>query len=106
MNVDLIQTVLLSHLNDTVEVFHVAVNAAGREKSHEVESASLSLAVLHSAEDSLIIEECAVLDVLGYLDQHLVNDTSCADICMTYFGVAHLTVRQTNIKSACADDGV
>ena len=64
MDVDLVKTVLLSHFNDTVKVLHVAVNTAGREKSHEVESASLSLAVLHSAEDSLVIEEGAVLDVL------------------------------------------
>ena len=87
-------------------MLHVAVNAAGRKQTHEMKSASLCLAVFHSGHKRLVLEELAVLDVLGDLYQHLVNDPACADVCMTYLGVAHLTVGETYVKSRCADDSV
>ena len=48
VDVNLVKTVFLSHFKQAEKVFHMAVNAAGREKSHKVEGAALSLAVLHS----------------------------------------------------------
>ncbi len=87
-------------------MLHVAVNAAGGEKSHKVQRAALCLAVLHCGDQGGICKEVAVLNGLGNLHQHLVNDTSCADVGVTYLGVAHLTVGETNVQTGRADSCV
>ena len=99
VNINLVKTVLLSHFEKTVEVFHVAVYAARGKKTHKVECAALSLAVFDSGNKCRVCEEVAVLDGLGNLNKHLINNSACADVCVANFGVTHLTVRKTNIKA-------
>ena len=99
MNINLFNAVFLCHFNKTVHMLGMAVNSAGRKKSHKVESTALSLAVFHSIHKCRVIEENAVLDILGNLYKHLVNDTACTDVGVTNLGITHLTVRQTNVKT-------
>ena len=71
-----------------------------------MKSTSLFLAVIHCTENCLVIKESTVLDVLRDLNEHLINDTSCTDVGVTYLRVAHLSIRQTYIKSAGTDDSI
>ena len=50
-----------------------------------------NLGILHYA----VVGTCTV-----NLYQILINDTSCTDIQVSYFGVTHLSVGQTNVLTA------
>ena len=106
MNIYIFQTVPLCHFQQTEQVFHVAVYAARREQTHQVQSCAVLLAIFHRIAQSLVFKEYAVLNVLCNLDQHLINDSTSTDVGVTNFGVAHLSIRQTNVQTACTNQGV
>ena len=106
MNIYIFQTVPLCHFQQTEQVFHVAVYAARREQTHQVQSRAVLLAIFHRIAQSLVFKEYAVLNVLCNLDQHLINDSTSTDVGVTNFGVAHLSIRQTNVQTACTNQGV
>ena len=83
----------------------VAVYATRGHQTHDVHG----LALGHGSVDSLgqldVLEEVAVLDVLGDAGQLLIDDATGTDIGVAHFGVAHLAVRQTHVQAGAGDQG-
>ena len=104
MHIDLFKPEALCHFDQTVHMRHVAVYAAGGEQSHEVQRGALVLCILHRGFQRGILKEIAVLNGFCDLDKLLIDNSAGAHIGMTDLGIAHLTVRQTDIESGSADD--
>ena len=103
MNINLLNTLLLSELKKSVEMLAVAVYATRRYKAHEMQSTAICLNLRSNTYQCLIGEEIAVLDSLGNTGQRLIDDTASTDIGMTNLGVTHLTIRQTNMLARSKD---
>ena len=73
----------------------MAVNAAVREQTKQMQVRIADFAVVDRREDLGIFKELAVLDFLGDSGQFLINDTACAHIHVADFRVAHLAIRKT-----------
>ena len=84
----------------------MGVDAAVRQQTQQVEAGILGEALVHS----LIVggdgEETAVLDGEGDAGQILKHHAAAADVGVTHLAVAHLTIGQTNVKTAGAEGGV
>ena len=61
----------------------MGVNSAVGKQSEQVKCAAVLLAVINSGVKSLVAEEVAVLNGLGYSCKFLINDPSCTDIGVT-----------------------
>ena len=96
VDVDLPDAEPLRHLEQTEHVGYMAVDAAVGQQARHVQRLAVVRGVPHRLAQRLVLEERAVLDRLGYLDQVLIYDPSGADIGVTDLGVAHLTVGQTD----------
>ena len=103
VNIHLRQTLAFCHFQQSVQMRNMAVNAARREQTHQVQCSSLFLAGIYSSRNCWIFKELSVFNVLCDLYQHLINNAACADVGVSYFRVAHLTIRQTYVQTACAD---
>ena len=105
VEVDLLGATLGGHLDHAHDVLFVAVYATRGHQTHDVNG----LALGHGSVDSLgqldVLEEVAVLDVLGDAGQLLIDDATGTDVGVAHFGVAHLAVRQTHVQAGAGDQG-
>ena len=105
MDIDLIKTGALRQLDDCVQMRVMAVDAAVAHQAHQMQRGAVRLAVFDRAEQSLVLEEVAVLDRLRDAGQLLIDDAASADVRVTDFAVAHLPVRQADVHAGRADVG-
>ena len=103
VDVDFLQAIALRHFQKTIEMLFTAVDAARRYQAQQVESRVFFLDVFHGTDESRLLEESSVFDILGDLGQRLVHNTSRTDIKMAHFRVANLAVRQTDVFARCAE---
>ena len=106
MNINLGKAVQLGHAKQPVQMLLMRMHAAGGDKPHQMQRGIVRLAVFDRAQNGLVLEEDAVLDVFGDLHQHLIDDAARADIGVADFGVAHLAVGKTHVKPRRADLGM
>ena len=83
----------------------VAVDAAGREQTEQMQGAVVRFAVVDRLVHRLVLEEIAVLDTLGDAGELLIYDAARAHVGVADLAVTHLTVRQTYIETRRADHG-
>ena len=95
-----LQAFLFAQLQDRVQMCVVAVYAAVREQTPDMQVGIVLLAVLDCAQQFFVLEEYAVFDVLGDQGQVLVDDAAGADVHMTPLGISHLAIRKTNCQTA------
>ena len=100
MYVNLLQAFSLSHLQKSVKMCIVAVNAAIGKKSHEMNGGIIVPGILHSCQKSFILKEIPVVDLFCDPGKLLIYDAACAHIHMAYFRVAHLALRKSYSQSA------
>lgn len=93
------------HLDGSLDVVDVGVNAAVGHQAVDVDSAACFLGSQHSILIGLVLEESTVLDGLGDLGQVLEHDTACTDVGVTDLGVTHLALRQTHVHTGCGQLG-
>ena len=96
VDVDVLDALLLCHLEKCVEVALVAVYAARGNEAEQVDCTAICLGILHDLDEDFVLEEVAVLDVTRDARELLVDEAAGADIRVTDFRVAHLTVRQAD----------
>ena len=89
-----LDTVLGSHLDQSLDVAHMRMNTARAHKAHEVESLAVSLDVVHSLDEDLVLGDGAVLDGIVDARKLLEHDAAGTDVEVTHLGVAHLTRRE------------
>ena len=77
----------------------VAVNAAVRQQSHDMERRPLRLAVVHCGNIGLVCEKVPVLNGLGDPGQVLKDHPARADIGVSHLGIAHLPCGQPHIQA-------
>jgi hypothetical protein len=86
----------LGGLEELLQVVNVGVNAAVRDKAHEMQTAGAGLGRLHESNEARVRRESALGD--GGVDalEVLEVDAAGADGQVTDLGVAHDTVRQAD----------
>ena len=101
-----LDTVLGSHLDQSLDVVHVRMNTAGAHKAHEVESLAVSLDVVHSLDEGLVLGDGAVLDGVVDARKLLEHDAAGTDVEVTHLGVTHLAIGKTHVLARSAERGV
>ncbi len=84
----------------------VAVHAAVGHEAHDVQGFAVCLGVLHGLDVDRVLEELAVLDLLGHLGQDLEDHAARAHIGVADLGVAHLPLGQAHVKAGGLERGV
>ena len=90
VDIDLIQTTALCHVQSRKNVAYMTVHTAVGQQSHDVQRLTVLLCCIHGAYIRRVFKEFTVLYGLRYLRQIL----RVADL-----GVAHLPLRQSHIKA-------
>src|SRR2546427_4599791 len=85
---------------------HVGMHAAVGKKSEEVEASASTACVLHGCQQCRVGEKLAIPNHQFDTRAVHVDDTAGADIKMSHFTVAHLTVGQPNVFPAGMDKRV
>ena len=101
-----LDAMLGSHLDQSLDVVHVRMNTARAHKAHEVESLAVSLDVVHSLDEDLVLGDGAVLDGIVDARKLLEHDAAGTDVEVAYLGVAHLTVGKAHVLARSAERGV
>ena len=101
-----LDTVLGSHLDQSLDVAHMRMNTARAHKAHEVESLAVSLDVVHSLDEDLVLGDGAVLDGIVDARKLLEHDAAGTDVEVTHLGVAHLAIGKTHVLARSAERGV
>ena len=92
MNESFVDPVFFCNIRQFKQVLERAMHSAVRDKPHKVNLLVVFFRITVSTFDFRIFQDCilAASDIDFY--QILINDTSCADIQVTYFRVSHLSV--------------
>ena len=106
MDANGLDTVLGSHLDQSLDVVHVRMNTARAHKAHEVESLAVSLDVVHSLDEDLVLGDGAVLDGVVDARKLLEHDAAGTDVEVAHLGVAHLAIGKTHVLARSAERGV
>ena len=101
MYIDLVKAVVLCHLEQSVDMCNVAVNAAVGDKTHHMESCPVLFCVVDGLKEIFIFKEISILDRLGNSRKLLINDAACAHIHVADLRIAHLAIRKTYSKTRC-----
>ena len=106
MHANGLDAMLGSHLDQSLDVVHVGVNAARAHKAHKVKGLALGLDIIHSLDENLVLGNGSVLD--GFVDARklLEHDAAGTDVEVTHLGIAHLTVRKAHVLARSAERGV
>ena len=80
----------------------MAVHAAVRAEPPDVQLFALLFGVSDGAEQRLVFEKFAVLDLFGDLSQFLIDDAAGAHVQVPDLGIAHLPFRQADAHAAGA----
>ena len=96
VDVDVLDALLLCHLEQCVEVALVAVYAARGNEAEQMDSAAIGLGILHDLDEDFVLEEVAVLNITRDARELLVDEAAGTDVRVTDFRVAHLAVRQAD----------
>ena len=92
-------------LQKGIDMAVVAVHAAIRNKSRKMQRAVL-FKCIDSGVELLVLKEIAVGYRFGDSCQLLINNSARSDISMSNFGIAHLSVGQTDIQTRSAQRSV
>ncbi len=106
MHTDLARTARLGQAQKREDMLLVAVHAAGREQTHDMQAMAAGFGGGDGGQQLGILAETSVLD--GSIDpgQILINDTAGTDVHMTDFGIAHLAIWQTDETALGMDQGI
>ena len=103
VNPNLGQTLTLGKLKHAEEMVVMAVHAARRDQSHDVQCTAALLYTVYNREQCLVLEEITVLDVACDARELLIDNATRADIRVPDLGVAHLPVRQSDVLARGKD---
>ena len=103
MHERLLNAVFLADFDELEEVVERGVNAAVAGQSHEVDVLAVSLRVLVSADYFGVLQDAAVGTGAVNLNQVLIDDAASADVKVADLRVTHLTIRQTDVLTACQE---
>src|SRR5688572_30401899 len=89
------------HFDERVQMAGVAVNAVGRDQTHEMQGMPVAPAPRHRVDERRFVEEISVADALVDARQVLVDDPSRTHGDVPDFRVAHLSGRKSDLLSGC-----
>ena len=84
----------------------MAVDATFGEQTHDVDGFALAGRCIDGLAQGGIGEEVTVTNFFSNPGQFLIDNATCTNIDVAYFGVTHLTIRQAYIHAGCGDQGV
>ena len=101
VEIDLIKAALLCHVKDCEYVVYMAVHTAVGQKAEDVQGLAAVFRIVHCLDVGCVFKEAAVCYGIVYARQILKHDAPRADIRVADLAVAHLPLRQTDIKAGC-----
>ena len=99
VDVDLLNALVLGHLQQSEKMGDVAVHTAVGQKAHEVQGGAPLLAVGHGLQIGGVLEERAAFNVTADVGQVLEHHAAGADVGVAHLAVAHLPLGQTHVQS-------
>ena len=93
----LLHAILLGDVSQLQQMLQRAVHATVRHQTHQVDLLAVLLRIAIRPFDLRILQDRVLATSDVDLHQVLVNDTTCADIQVTYLRVTHLAIRQTYV---------
>src|SRR6266853_6997108 len=106
VNEDPLDFILLGHLEQRMKMSLIRVHAAIRDQAEQMELTSTGSRVLHAIEQHRMFEELTILDHQLDAGRIHVDHAPGSNVQMSYFTVAHLIVRQTDVLAAGMDQRV
>ena len=106
VNANGLDPMLGSHLDQSLDVVHVGVNAARAHKAHKVKGLTLGLDIVHSLDENLVLGDGAILDGVVDARKFLEDDAAGTDVEVAHLGVAHLAVGKAHVLARSAERGV
>ena len=106
VNKDLCEPVILCELDERIEMRQMAMHAAIRTQSHEVQRRIMLLAVLDCSKERGILKELAVVNRFRDAGKLLIHDAPGADVQMPHLGIPHLPRGQAHIHAARLQQGM
>ncbi len=97
VDIGFLQIVFFGDVAEFVQVFDGAVHSPVRHQAHEVDSLTAVASGGECLHDGRVLPDAVVAAGAVDFDQVLVDHPACSDIEMSYFRVAHLSVRQTHV---------
>ncbi len=104
VNEDVFHACFSGDTDETDEVVDVGVYTAVRNQTHEVQARAGCLG--KGFGDDGVLGKRAVIDSVGDAAKVLEHHTTGTQVQVTYFGVAHLTIRQTYVLTGSTQHGV
>ena len=93
----ILQSELLTHLDELEKMVKAGMHATVGGQSHEVKLLTVLLGVVICFNNTLILQDRTILACTVDLHKVLVNNTSGTDIEVSNFRVTHLSVGQTHV---------
>ncbi len=106
MDIDVLCTQGLGHVQQAEQVVNMAVHAAVAHKAHKMDSLARVYSGLHVLDKNRIFLHLTIADGLGDKGELLVDDAACTDVGVADLRVAHLPVGQANTHTGSADGGI
>ena len=85
---------------------HRGVNAARRNKTHEVQGLAGSLYIVHCCDEDLVVLERAILASVVDTRELLEHDAAGTDVEVAHLGIAHLAVGKADVLAGSTQRGV
>ena len=99
VQIDFIRAAFGCQLNHRHDVVFVAVDAARRHQAHDMHGFACGNGFIDRAGQYRVGEEGAFFDFNVQAGEILIHDTARAEVDVAHFGVAHLTIRQTDFQA-------
>ena len=99
MDIDLLNPLVLGHLQQGEQVGDVAVHAAVGQQAHKVQGRAPLPAVGHGLHIGGVLKEGAAFNVTADVGQVLEHHTAGADVGVAHLAVAHLALRQAHVQA-------
>lgn len=104
--IDLIQTFFNRQLGHSLNVQLVAMNAAGRQQTEDVQGFAAAQRDIDRAAEHRILEKRAIRDSLVDAGEILGQQAARPQMQMPHLGISHLLVRQADYAAGAIQQGV
>lgn len=95
-----LQSELLTHLDELEQMVEAGVHAAVGGQSHQVKLLAVLLGIVVGLNNAFVLQDTAVFASTVDFHQVLIDDASGTDVEVTHLGVTHLSVGQTHVFTA------
>ena len=106
MQIDFLCATLCGQFNHRHDVIFVAMDATGREQTHDVHGFTGVFRLVNRCGQRRVSKESTFFNFNVQTGQVLIHDAARAQVNVTDFGVTHLTIGQAHFQTGSIDQGM